>query len=328
MTTLALSLGLCCEDDGMRVAVIGGTRFVGPVTVRLLMDAGHEVCVAHTGAHEDEAVNSIVHLHGDRKELLGERGAVEVWGPDVLIDTFPGGATAEKGQQLARCASRIGARVVAVSSMDVYQHCVDAGVADGGGFLQLSIDPIPLNEDARKRQGPYPGGSAAHDNVAMEAALHEEHCPAVVLRPGAIYGPHPTTREWELVRLIAQGQRRLSLPAGGVQVFHRVAVERVARAVLGAAKHQPREIWPCNVVDPLDWDYSGLTRRIAIILDWEWEPEDVAFTATDHPWQVGHPVLCSDRRLRDTLNVQDPDPNDALRETIEWLWEHRKELLP
>ncbi len=106
----------------MRVAVIGGTRFVGPMTVRLLMDAGHEVCVAHTGAHEDEAVDSIEHLHGDRRELLGERGAVEFWGPDVLIDTFPGGATAEKGQQLARCAGRIGARVVAVSSMDVYQQ--------------------------------------------------------------------------------------------------------------------------------------------------------------------------------------------------------------
>lgn len=222
------------------------------------------------------------------------------------------------------------AHVVAISSADVYQHGVDSGVADGRGMLALSVDPIPLREDARRRVGPYPGGSPAHDNVAMEDALMQAGCPATMLRPGAIYGPHPTTREWTLVRRIARGDYHLPLPDGGVQLFHRVAVDRLAHAIVAAAERPTDRPWPCNVVDPVDWDYSGLARRIAAILDWEWEPRKVPFEdAADHPWQTGHPVLASDRRLRDVLGVglDQPDPDDALRETVEWLWEHREEIL-
>lgn len=313
----------------MRVVVIGGTKFVGPASVGRLVAAGHDVAVAHSGAHEHPAVESVEHLHGDRVALLGVKGAVEGWHPEVLVDTFPGGATAEKAEQLAECAVRTEARVVAISSMDVYQHGVDSGVANGDRLLAMAVDPIPLREDARRRVGPYPGGSPAHDNVAMEDALERGGCTAVLLRPGAIYGPHPSTREWTLVRRVALGDRHLPLPDGGVQLFHRVAVDRVAGAIVAAAERRTDGSWACNVVDPVDWDYSGLARRIGEILGWEWEPEKLPFEAADHPWQTGHAVLGSDRRLRDDLGVQadQPDPDSALRETIEWLWERREGIL-
>ena len=81
-----------------------------------------------------------------------------------------------------------------------------------------------------------------------------------------------------------------------------------------------------NVVDPHDWTFAGLAGRVAGILGWEWEPVRVAFADTDHPWQTAFPVLCSDRRLRETLGVSDPDPDIALRETVEWLWANRSTL--
>jgi nucleoside-diphosphate-sugar epimerase len=313
----------------VRVVVVGGTKFVGPAAVRRLVAAGHEVAVAHSGAHEHPAVAAAAHLHGDRGALLGPGGAIESWRPEALVDTFPGGATAAKAEGLAACAGRTGARIVAISSMDVYQHGVDSGVADGGGMLALAVDPILLREDARRRVGPYPGGGPDHDNVAMEDALERAGCAAVVLRPGAIYGPHPSTREWTLVRRVAVGERELPLPDGGVQVFHRVAVDRLAAAILAAVARPPDGLWTCNVVDPADWDYSGLARRVGAILDWEWEPRKVAFEAADHPWQTGHPMLGSDRRLRDDLGVgaEEPDPGEALRETVEWLWENREAIL-
>ncbi|MBS1887903.1 MAG: hypothetical protein JSU06_12015 [Actinobacteria bacterium] len=313
----------------MRVVVIGGTRFVGPAAVGRLVEAGHEVAVAHSGVHEHAAVAAVEHLHGDRGELLGADGVIQQWRPEVLVDTFPGGATDGKGRDLAGCAARTGARVVAISSMDVYQHGVDSGMGDGAGMVAMSVDSIPLGEDARRRVGPYPGGSAAHDNVAMEDALAGGGCAAVVLRPGAIYGPHRSTREWTVVRRIARGERGLPLPDGGVQVFHRVAVDRVARAIVAGCAQEVDEPWACNVVDPTDYDYSGLARRIGEFLDWEWDPQKVPFDAADHPWQTGHPVLGSDRRLRETLGVgaDEPVPDTALRETLEWLWERRGELL-
>lgn len=312
----------------MRVAFIGGTNFVGPVAVPLLARDGHEVAIAHSGEHESEPLSRFTHLHGPRNELLAPGGAVERWEPDALVDTFAGGATPEKASALAACAERVGTQhIVAVSSMDVYQHCVDAGLADGSGIRALARDPIPLSESAQLRDSPYPGGGPEHDNVAMERALwHQARVTA--LRPGAIYGSHRSTREWFLVERIARGERSLALPDGGVQLWHRVDVDRVACAIVAALLRAPDGFWACNVVDPYDWDFSGLAARVATLLDWEWEPIRVDFPDTDHPWQTAHPVLASDGRLREVLGVRGRDPEIALGETVRWLWEHRDELPP
>lgn len=310
----------------MRVAFVGGTNFVGPVTVNLLLQAGHDVAVVHTGAHEHPDVVDAEHLHGERDDLLAAGGPVERWRPDVVVDTFAGGATAEKAELTKRCAARAGvARIIAISSMDVYQHCVDAGLADFSGVVAFPSQPLPLSEDAPLRSGPYPGGSTDHDNTAMEAALRDGGN-VTVLRPGAIYGPGSLVREWFFVEKVQRGEYRLELPDGGSQFWHRVAVGRVGRAVVAALDHAPDGFWACNVVDPYDWSFAGLAHQVAELLGWKWEPVRVAFTDSDHPWQTAHPVLCSDRRLRDILGVSEPDPRETLAETVHWLWDNRETL--
>lgn len=308
----------------MRLVFIGGTRFVGPMAARLALQAGHEVAVAHSGRHEELVAGlPVEHLHGSRHELLAPGGPVERGRPDMLVDTFAGGATAAKARELAACAARAGAgRIVAVSSMDVYEYLVQAGIGDGSGRVLLPNAPIPLDEDSPLRSGPYPGARDGHDNVAMEAALHDAGT-VTALRPGAIYGPHDyVAREWPLVRRIKERVRRLELPDGGVQVFHRVAVERVARAIVAAAERAPEGFWACNVVDPYDWTYAGLATEIARLLDWEWQPVKVPFEAAEHAFQVSSPALGSDRRLREVLGVSEPDPRSALAELVAWYWEH------
>ena len=106
-------------------------------------------------------------------------------------------------------------------------------------------------------------------------------------------------------------------------------LDRLARAITAAVELTPGGLWACNVVDPVDWDYSGLARRIGEILAWTWEPRKVAFDEVDHPWQTGHAVLGSDRRLREVLGVgpDQPDPTEALEETVLWLWENREAIL-
>jgi nucleoside-diphosphate-sugar epimerase len=336
----------------VRVLLVGGTGPVGIATIPLLLEDGWEVAVAHGGGHEPEEASDVEHLHGTRKELLDAGGPVERWRPDVLVDTFPGGATAEKAEQLRAVAERaVAAQVVAVSSMDVYQHCVDAGLGDGSGATELPRNAVPLTEDAPKRSGPYPGAMpetppggppsaatwrppALHDNVAMEAALGG--APRVtILRPGAIYGPHPEPhrwclREWFLVGKVHRGEHRLGLPDGGTQLFQRVALERVGRAIDAAIHRAPAGTWACNVGDPRDFTFGGLAAVVAERLGWAWEPEHVRWPgdpeADDHPWNSRHPVLCDDERLRTVLEVTAPDPLDATRDTIDWMWERREEL--
>ena len=311
----------------MWVCFVGGTRFVGPAAIRHLLAAGHEVAIAHTGAHEPEGLEEVEHLHGSRDELLG--GLVGEWRPEVLVDTFAGGATAQKAAQLAACARRAGVgQVVAISSMDVYGYLLDAGIGFDNPGTPVPRGPLPVHEDAPLRDGPYPGahevpGGGVHDNVAMEAALHDAAPRVTALRPGAIYGPHPDSRERLIVEMVRDEQRVVELPGGGDQLFHRVAVDRVGRAVAAAVERAPGGFWACNVGDPSDWTYGGLVAEIGRLLDWEFAFEVVALDAADHPWKGAHPVLCSTRRLEDVLGVTEPDPSEALAECVSWLWENR-----
>ncbi len=307
--------------------LIGGTGPVGQAALPYLLGDRHEVAVAHTGAHEPPGPERVEHLHGERPALLAAGGPAERWGPEVLVDTFAGGATAEKGHELGCLAGRSAAsQIVAISSIDVYRHCALAGV-DGNEPTELPLDPLPLIEDAPQRSAPSPGGDIVHDNVAMEGALHGA-ARISVLRPGAIYGPHlhpRVLREWHLVGKIARGERHLALPAGGTQLFHRVALERVGRAVAAAIGAAPSGRWACNVADPQDFTYGALASLVARQLEWDWEIEVVGFGQAEHPWNVRHPVIADTTRLRHRLSVVEPDPVAATTEQVAWLWDHRAE---
>ena len=308
----------------MKLAFIGGTKWVGPVTARLALAAGHDVVLAHSGQHEGPPGIDAEHLHGSREELLAPGGPVENAKPDVLIDTFSG-ATAEKATLLAACAERAGAkRIIAVSSVDVYQACVECGLGDGSGFNPNSRIPLPIDEDSPLRIAPYPGSRPGHDNVAMEAALHDASVPVTIIRPGAIYGlDDPQAREWPLVERALAKKRRLYLPGGGSTVFHRVSIDRVAAAILAAIDRAPDGFWACNAVDPYDWTYAGLAAEVASILGWEWETEEVPYEEQyAHPFMLRRSLAVSDYRLRTVLGVNAPDPREALRELVLHLAEH------
>ena len=312
----------------MRVCFVGGTRFVGPAAIGHLLAAGHEVAIAHTGAHEADLPAEVEHLHGTRAELLGESGAVEAWRPEALIDTCSGGATAWKAEQLAGCAQRAGVgQIVAISSMDVYGYLLDAGIGFGNPGAAVPRGPLPVHEDDPLRDTPYPGaqeveGGGVHDNVAMEASLHGAAPRVTALRPGAIYGSHPDSRERLIVEMVREQQRVVALPGGGDQLFHRVAVDRVGRAVAAALQHAPDGFWACNVGDPYDWTYGALVAEVGRLLDWEFAFEVVGPDEADHPWKGLHPVVCSTRRLEDVLGVREPDPRAALAECVQWLWQN------
>lgn len=313
----------------MRVAFVGGTKFVGPAALPHLLAAGHELAIAHSGAHEPEGLPDVEHLHGTREELLEDGGLVERWRPDAIVDTFPGGATAWKAEQVAGAATRSGAgQVVAISSMDVYQYLLDAGIGHPNSGTPVASGPLPVREDDPLRTTPYPGaeevtGGGVHDNTAMESALAAGFAGRVTaLRPGAIYGPHPDARERVLVEMVRERREVVPLPDGGDQLFHRVAVDRVGRAIAASLERAPEGFWACNVGDPRDLTYGALAAAIARLLDWEFRFEHVPFDGAEHPWQIRHPVVCDTRRLQDVLGVTEPDPDEALAECVRWLWEH------
>lgn len=115
-----------------------------------------------------------------------------------------------------------------------------------------------------------------------------------------------------------RGDRALPFPHGGTQLFHRVALDRVGRAVAAALTRAPDGTWACNVADPYDWSYGGLAQLVAEQLGHTWEPD----ADQDHPWNARHPVLADTTRLQTVLRVTAPDPLSATTAQIAWLAEH------
>lgn len=310
----------------MRLVFVGGTGPLGLAASAVARDAGHEVVLAHSGLHEPPAQSDVRHVHAARDDLLERDGPIARLGADALIDTR---TTAANAASLLDCARAAGAeKLVVVSSTDVYDYFVTgSGHERAGGRSILPTQTLPITEDAPRRRAPYPWAAPGHDNAAMERALEEERRDEAiaVLRPGMIYGVGAAGREWTIVARVLRGEHRIELPDAGVQFFSRVALERVGRAVVAAVERAPSGLWPVNVVDPYGWTYAGLVGEIGRLLDWEWERVVVPWEAAGHPFKMQSPFLCSDARLREVLNVVEPDPRAALAETVRWLWDHGAE---
>jgi nucleoside-diphosphate-sugar epimerase len=71
---------------GMRILLIGGTRFIGPPLVRRLVGSGHQVACFHRGHSHADLPAAVEQLLGDRN-LLGDHAAeLRQFGPHVVID--------------------------------------------------------------------------------------------------------------------------------------------------------------------------------------------------------------------------------------------------
>ena len=133
----------------MRILVIGGTRFIGPVVVKRLHDAGHAVTLFHRGQSHENTPLDILHICGDRARLADFRDTFAQIAPDVVLDMAP--ATEADALAVRDVFRGIARRLVAVSSCDVYRPfgVVNRTESD-------APDPTPIREDAPLRRNLYP----------------------------------------------------------------------------------------------------------------------------------------------------------------------------
>jgi len=73
----------------MRILVIGGTRFIGPVVVKRLRDADHAVTLFHRKQSHENTPPDILHIHGNRARLADFRDTFAQIAPDVVLDMAP-----------------------------------------------------------------------------------------------------------------------------------------------------------------------------------------------------------------------------------------------
>ncbi|QLH81824.1 NAD-dependent epimerase/dehydratase family protein [Halosimplex pelagicum] len=293
---------------------VGGTRFIGRRAVREFRDAGYDVTVFHRGEHEspfadDEAVD---HLQGDRTDDgdLADAAAVD---PDVVVDLV-----AYHPEQV-RTATGV------FDDADAYVY-VSSGAAYGEEAVPKREDETALepcsDEQATDDSGATYGARKAEGDRAVFAAA-EQGVNALSVRPCVVYGPHDYTRRFDYwVQRVANCDRVL-VPGDGTNLWHRVSVENVARALRVVAE----EGTPGEAYNVGDWTLQTLRETVETVADaldtdvevvtaGERELAAGGLDPSDFPLYRDPPHVLDTNKLR-SLGWDPQAPTEAVAETVD-----------
>ena len=297
----------------MRVAVLGGTVFVGRAIVEVLVAAGHDVTVVHRGEHEPDPASGypdVAHVHADR-------AALPRLDCEAVVDCL-----ATTGADTERVLSALpDVPLVMLSSCDVYPmlHALRAGTVECDA-------PITEATPVRSERFPYRGlieGMDDYEKLDCEPQYLERG--GVVLRLPFVTGPHDyQRRESFVLRHIAAGSPTIALGAGGTAIS-RVHVADVGTAVhavlrndvrgevfvLGDAPSSDGRAWADEIVAA-----AGAPLDVVTVADDE-VPEDAWWTQR-HPQQL----LVSPAKAMSMLDWRPTPWREAVRTSVEWHLRH------
>ncbi len=319
----------------MKVLAIGGNGFIGTPAVRELLDHRHEVAILH----RNPAVTShpgAVHIRGDRDRLRDCEPDLRRFGPEVIVDFIL--SSGRQAEELAALARYLGARVVAISSMDVYRAWgVLLGTEPG------KLDPMPITEDSPLRVAPasYPPEvlnnmkaiftwvTADYDKVQVERVIMAAATRSTVVRLPMVYGPgDPLHRFYGVIKRIRDGRPAILLPDDyAAWRGPRGYVENVAHAVtLAVTSDQAcsRTYHVCEepALTELEWQQKIAAqtnwRGRFVVLPPQQTPKHLLL-----PGNAAQHLVATSERIRAELGYTEPVAVDeAIRRTIAWEQDH------
>lgn len=176
----------------MKVAIIGGTAFLGPAVVEHLTAGGHKVLVFHRGFTPATFPEGVQETLGDRRYLYQHRKHFAEFAPDAVVDLVC--MTEHHARQTVDTFEGMADRLIVISSQDVYRAFGRAHGSEPG-----PPDPVPLSEEAPLREKLYLFRDAPnqafewsrdYEKIMVEqVAQSRPALPATVVRLPAVYGP-------------------------------------------------------------------------------------------------------------------------------------------
>jgi nucleoside-diphosphate-sugar epimerase len=311
----------------MRVLGIGATGFMGKHVVSLLLEQGHDLAVLHRGETVAILPEGIRDIRGNRDRLGDVRTELKRFAPDVIVAMVL--YTEQHALEVATTFRGSGARVVAVSSADVYRNY------DGfRGKPTAPPDPVPLSEDAPLRETRYPyrgqglSFAYAHDYekiLVEETLLGDPELPVTVLRLPAVYGPGDKQHRLRpyLQRMASDGAPLLLEEGQAGWRWTRGFVENVAAALALVVGDRRSVGHVYNVGDEPTLTERDWVQRITAVAGWRGDV--VSVPQPELPDDLRQPVdwryhLWTDTTaMRSELGYVPPVPLDeALRRTVDW----------
>jgi UDP-glucose 4-epimerase len=301
----------------MRVAVLGGTRFIGRAITLELARAGHKVCVFHRGESEPDELAAVGHVHVDRSDIASV--ADELADAEAVVDTMALSATDTTPvlEVLPRTA-----KLLVLSSMDVYQAyaSLQAGTV---------TEPVPADEESPVRADRYPyrgviPGMDDYEKLDVEELYLRRG--ATVCRLPMVYGEHDgQRREWFILRRVAAGRSRIPIGVG-TWLSTRAYVGDVATGVrlalespdtddqvfnLGERRTPSVGLWARQILEAAGSDAELVTVPDASL------PEDLGLTAA-----IPQHLVCDSTKARTKLGWTETAPMESLRRSVAWHLAH------
>ncbi len=301
--------------------VIGGTGPTGPYIVNGLLARGAEVSILHSGAHEVDFDRPVEHLHTDPhfRETLEPALQGRRW--DLVIAAYG---------RLSLIVELLKGRTERVIALSGSSGALAAPEDPRWG---LTGRPAHLDEAAGLLETD-PARKLAYRMAQAQVALFEAHraghFAATCIAYPILYGPRqPGALDWCIVRRVLDGRRPFIIADGGIKLEDRAFVRNAAHAVLLAVDRP--EIAAGKTYLVADQKLLTLRQRIEAIA----QLMGHRFDLIDMPWDLALPCHVLWRhsrecRIRDTglirteLGYRDQvDTEEALRQSIAWLLEHR-----
>lgn len=291
----------------MKLAFIGGTRFIGHTAVELALSRGHRVSVLHRGQHPLEVAGAEEVLV-DRRDPSALSAALARLRPDALVDTRA--MTRADGETLALALRILRVPAVVLSSQDVYAQ-----------FGRLNGLPAPEPEaivtETSPLTIPFPFRSLGvhdagpdYDKKDVEAVLAAEDLPPVcALRLPAVYGSRdPRRRFGAFVDRIDAGERVFPCAGGAAWRHTHAHVRDVAQAILLAAERTPAGFSVFNVAEA---EVPTMRERVEVIArhmdsDIAWRETDLELPADlEALGRMPNDMVTSSAKIREALGFRE-----------------------